>query len=105
SITPDGSKVYVGISTGEPGVDVIDTQLQQLVQNIPLEGRIHYTYVTPDGKHVVAGSIAARTFTVIDTATDEASWSLRFQSERGLGPLEDGGVRPMAFETNPDGTT
>jgi YVTN family beta-propeller protein len=105
SITPDGQKIYVGIMSGDPGVDVIDAGLQRRLRTIPTEGGIHNTFVTPDGKHVVAGSIASRMFTVIDTETDEPIWSLRFQPEKGLGPLEDGGVRPMAFETNEDGST
>jgi YVTN family beta-propeller protein len=105
SITPDGRKIYVGIMSGEPAVDVIDTRTQRLERSIPMEGGIHNTFVTPDGKFAVAGSIAARQFTVIDTNTDEPVWSLRFEPELGLGSLEDAGVRPMAFETNEDGST
>ena len=50
--------------------------------------------MTPDGRHVVAGSIAGRVMTVIDQKTEEPAWT-----------LFDDGVRPMAFETNPDGST
>ncbi|MQA90305.1 MAG: hypothetical protein GEU90_08720 [Gemmatimonas sp.] len=105
SITPDGRKIYVAIMWGDPAVDVIDTRAQRQVESIPMEGGVHNVYVTPDGKHAVAGSIMTRQFTVIDTEFDEPVWSLRFEPEFGLGPLEDGGVRPMAFETNPDGST
>ena len=95
SITPDGRKVYVAITGSDAFVDVIDTREQRNVRRIPMLGGVHNVYVTPDGKYVVAGMIGARTLTVIDTDTDRPVWSLHF----------DGGVRPMAFEQNPDGST
>ncbi|MCH7716883.1 MAG: beta-propeller fold lactonase family protein [Gemmatimonadetes bacterium] len=95
SITPDGRKVYVAITGSDAFVDVIDTRKQRRIRRIPTLGGVHNVYVTPDGKYVVAGMIGARTLTVIDTDTDRPVWSLHF----------DGGVRPMAFEQNPDGST
>ena len=95
SITPDGRKVYVAITGSDAFVDVIDTREQRNVRRIPMLGGVHNVFVTPDGKYVVAGMIGARTLTVIDTDTDRPVWSLHF----------DGGVRPMAFEQNPDGST
>lgn len=94
SISKDGSRVYVGIVSAPGAVDVIDTKMLEKVKSIPTKGGIHNVYVTPDGKHVVAGSIAGRVMTVIDAATDETAWTL----------FEEG-VRPMAFETNADGST
>jgi YVTN family beta-propeller protein len=94
AITPDGRKVYVAIRS-EAFVDVIDVHAQKVVKSIPTLDGVHNVYVTPDGKHLVAGMIAARTLTVIDTRTDEPVWSLHFE----------GGVRPMAFSTNTDGST
>ena len=64
------------------------------VKSIPTKGGIHNVYVTPDGRHVIAGSIAGRLMTVIDQKSEEPIWTL----------FEEG-VRPMAFETNPDGST
>jgi DNA-binding beta-propeller fold protein YncE len=94
SISPDGARVYVGI-VSEPGaVDVVDTRALERVKSIPTKGGIHNVYVTPDGKYVVAGSIAGRLMTVIDAKTDEPSWT-----------LFDEGVRPIAFERKPDGST
>ncbi len=95
SITPDGRKVYVDITGLDAFVDVIDTREQKNVRSIPTLGGVHNVFVTPDGKYVVAGMIGARTLTVIDTETDRPVWSLHF----------DGGVRPMAFERNRDGST
>ena len=94
-ITPDGEKVYVAIARGSGGVDVIDTRTQTNIRHIPTLGGVHNVFVTPDGKYAVAGMIGARTLTVIDTATDEPVWSKEL----------DGGVRPMEFDVNPDGST
>ena len=51
--------------------------------------------MTPDGRYFVAGSVAGRTLTVFDAKTEEQAWMMRF----------DGGVRPIAFEKKPDGST
>jgi YVTN family beta-propeller protein len=94
SISKDGRRVYVGIVSAPGAVDVIDTASLEKVKSIATKGGIHNVYVTPDGEHVVAGSIAGRVMTVIDQATEEPLWTV----------LEEG-VRPLAFETNPDGST
>jgi YVTN family beta-propeller protein len=95
SIAKDGRRVYVAIRE-EPGlVDVIDTATLQKAKSIPIKGAVHNTYVTPDGRYVVAGSIAGKTATAIDAKTEEIAWVMDF----------DLGVRPMAFEANPDGST
>jgi YVTN family beta-propeller protein len=94
AVTPDGNKVYVAIA-GAPFVDIIDTRQQRRIGSIPMLSGVHNVYVTPDGKFAVAGMIGARTMTVIDTQTDQPVWSIHF----------DGGVRPIAFEKNPDGST
>jgi YVTN family beta-propeller protein len=56
---------------------------------------VHNTYVTPDGKFIVAGSIVGKILTVIDAQTLQPVWELPF----------DLGVRPMAFEKGIDGST
>ncbi len=94
-VAKDGSRVYVGIRQAPGGVDVIDTASLTKVKTIPVKGEIHNVYVTPDGKYAVAGSIAASTINVIDTATDTLSWKLEMSA----------GIRPMAFTRNPDGST
>ena len=91
----DGRRVYVGIIQAPGGVDVIDTVSLQRVKTIPTKGTIHNAYVTPDGKYVVAGSIQGKTVNVIDAATEEPAWTLEM----------DLGVRPMTFNSNPDGST
>jgi YVTN family beta-propeller protein len=95
AVSKDGKRVYVAIAQGAGAIDIIDTATMTRAKSIRTEGGIHNTYVTPDGKFVVAGSIPGKKMIVIDQATEAVAWSL---------PTEEG-VRPMAFETNPDGST
>lgn len=95
SISKDGRRVYVAIARGKGAVDVIDTASEEKVKTIPTDGPVHNTYVTPDGKWVVAGSIPSKTITVISSKTETPEWTL----------VMDLGIRPMAFTTNPDGST
>jgi YVTN family beta-propeller protein len=95
AIGRDGRRVYVAIIAQPGAVDVIDTTSAKRVKTIPTKGGIHNTFVTPDGKYVIAGSIAGRNLTVIDSTTEQPVWSLSF----------DNGVRPIGFETNTDGST
>ena len=79
-----------------PGaLDIVDTASLEKIKTIPMKGALHNTYVTPDGKYDVSGSIAGKVITVIDTKTDMPVWTL----DRDLG------IRCMAFTTNPDGST
>jgi YVTN family beta-propeller protein len=94
-IGKDGKRVYVSIRGGAGAVDVVDTTSGTLAKSIAVKGDVHNTYVTPDGKYVVSGSIAGKVMTVIDAKTEEPVWSHDF----------DLGVRPMAFSANPDGST
>jgi YVTN family beta-propeller protein len=95
SISKDGKRVYVSIARAPGAVDVIDTTSLEKVKSIAVKGAVHNTYVTPDGKWVVAGSIPSKTLTVINQKTETPEWSLTM----------DLGIRPMAFNTNPDGST
>jgi len=95
SIGKDGRRVYVGIAAAPGAVDVIDTISLERVKSIPVKGPVHNTYVTPDGRYVVSGSIPSKVVTVIDAQTETPAWSL----------VMDLGIRPMAFATNPDGST
>jgi YVTN family beta-propeller protein len=94
-ISKDGRKVYVGIREAPGALDVIDTALLTRVKTIPVAGEIHNVYVTPDGKFAIAGSIASSTISIVDIATDQMTRTLTMSA----------GVRPMAFDTNPDGST
>jgi DNA-binding beta-propeller fold protein YncE len=95
AITRDGGRVLVGIRA-EPGVvDTIDTASLTRVKSIPVDGSVHNVFVTPDGKYAVSGSIENKAATVIDLQLERSVWEIKF----------DRPVRPMAFETNPDGST
>jgi YVTN family beta-propeller protein len=95
TITKDGGRVLVGIRVQPGFVDVIDTGSFKRLKSIPVDGAVHNIYVTPDGKYAVSGSLENKAATIIDLQTDKAVWTVKFQS----------GVRPMAFETNGDGST
>jgi YVTN family beta-propeller protein len=95
AITRDGKHVLVGIRAGSGSLDVIDTATLKKTMSIAVSGPVHNVYVTPDGKYAVSGSIEAKTLTVVDLRSEQAVWDLN------LGA----GVRPMAFETNSDGST
>lgn len=95
AIRKDGRRVYVAIQGPEGGVDVIDTVSEERVKFIRVLRGVHNTFITPDGKQVVAGSTGGNVATVIDTETELPVWSIHFE----------GGVRPLCFETNPDGST
>lgn len=95
TVTPDGATVYVGIMEMPGTVDIINTRTLINEKTLSVNGAIHNIYITPDGNYAVAGSIHTRTINVIDTKTRELDWTLTL----------DAGIRPMAFDTNPDGST
>lgn len=102
SIGRDGRFVYVGIMDGEGGIDVIDTMTLENARHIDTDSRVHNTYVTPDGHYFLAGTFGGdENLLVYDAGTEELAWSL-FE-KRNDTFLE--GVRPIAFETAPDGST
>ncbi len=94
AITKDGSRILVGIRAPQGAVDVIDAISFTLLKSIPVDS-VHNIYVTPDGNFAVSGSLESKSVTVIDLHSYEVAWKL------DLGQP----VRPMAFETNSDGST
>ena len=95
TITKDGRRVLVGIREDPGSVDVIDTKSLERTKSISVDGSVHNIFVTPDGKYAVSGSIENKAATVVDLNSEKAAWEVKF----------DRGVRPMAFEVNPDGST
>jgi YVTN family beta-propeller protein len=95
AITKDGRRVVVGIAQEPGALDIVDTHALKVTKSVPVHGRLHNVYVTPDSKYVVTGSVRHKILTVIDLATEQPVWELKF----------DGGVRPMAIEAGPDGAT
>jgi YVTN family beta-propeller protein len=95
AVAKDGSRIFVGIARGHGAVDVIDAKTLIRSKSIVVNGRLHNIYVTPDGKHLITGSIPGKLMTVIDLEREVPVWELAF----GLG------VRPMSIEAAPDGST
>jgi YVTN family beta-propeller protein len=95
SASKDGRHLVVCIRSAPGAVDIIDPVSLTLKKTIPVKGGLHDGYVTPDGKYAVVGSISGRIVTVIDLQTEEIAWELKMGD----------GVRPMAIETNTDGST
>jgi YVTN family beta-propeller protein len=97
AISKDGRRVYQAIHGAPFGVDVIDTATLTNAKRLPLDGlQIHNTYVTPDGKYVIAASDdQSFNVAIIDQKTEQPVRTIKF----GNRP------RPLAFYTNPDGST
>jgi YVTN family beta-propeller protein len=95
AVTKDGGRVIVGIARDPGALDIIDTKTLTRTKSIPVHGRLHNVYVTPDGKYAITGSIKNKMLTVIDLATEEPVWELAFEA----------GVRPMTIEAGADGST
>jgi YVTN family beta-propeller protein len=95
AVSKDGARVLVGIRADPGTVDVIDTKSLEHSKSIPVDGSVHNIYVTPDGNYAVSGSIENKAATVIDLRNEQVAWGIKF----------DRGVRPMAFEANPEGST
>ena len=93
-------KLYVGIRSA-PYVDVIDIDTHEVIKTISVNDGVHNVYITDDYQHVIIGLGAAPpteddpAIQVIDANTDEVVWGV---------PLEGHRVRPMAIESNDDGT-
>ena len=81
------------VETG--GVDIVDTSSLERVKTLPMKEAVHDLFITPDGKHVLAGSATANFITLIDVQSQEAA---------GTIPL-DATPLTMAIESGPDGST
>ena len=96
AVTKNGDRIVVAVARGKGGLDIVDANTLTLKKTISTNGgRLHNVYVTPDSKYVIGGSIPSKRLYVFDLATEELAWDLQM----------DLGVRPMAIETNPDGST
>jgi len=96
SVTKNGDRIVVAIARGKGGLDIVDAATLTLKKTISTNGgRLHNVYVTPDNKYVVGGSIPSKTFYAFDLDKETLAWAM---------PM-DLGVRCMAIETNPDGST
>tara|TARA_B100000029_G_C17590198_1_gene962269 strand:- start:451 stop:1470 length:1020 start_codon:yes stop_codon:yes gene_type:complete len=94
------NKLYVGIRDAAY-LQVIDLDSREVIKTLPVHGGIHNVYVTKDDKWIVAGlgvhpkTLDEPTIQVIDASTDEIAFGISLEGFR---------VRPMAIESNPDGS-
>src|ERR1700731_1590519 len=96
AVTKNGDRIAIAVARGKGGLDIVDAATLTLKKTISTNGGgPHNVYVTPDSKYVVGGSIPAKTFYVFDLEKEQLAWAM---------PM-DLGVRCMAIETNPDGST
>jgi YVTN family beta-propeller protein len=102
SIGKDGRYVYVGIMQEPGGIDVIDTRSRENVDHIDTGSRVHNVYVTPDGEHIVAGTFGGEgNLDVFNARTRERVFQL--YPPMSADALD--GIRPITFDTHPDGST
>jgi YVTN family beta-propeller protein len=94
AVARDG-RIVVGIARDPGALDIIDPVNLTRTKSVPVNGRLHNVYVTPDSKYAVTGSIRTGIVTIIDLATEQPAWELKL----------DKGIRPMAIEAGPDGST
>ena len=95
AVTRDGKRIVVAIARDPAALDIIDTVSLTRTKSIPMNGRLHNTYITPDSKYAVSGSVRSEFLNVVDLATEQVAWEIKMK----------GGVRPMTFEVNADGST
>ncbi len=95
AVTKDGRRIFICIAEKPGALDIVDTASLQKAKSIPMKAPLHNVYVTPDGRFAVAGSVRGKFAVVVDVETEQVAWEIAF----------DEGVRPMAFDANPDGST
>jgi YVTN family beta-propeller protein len=95
AVTKDGRRIFICIAEKPGALDIVDAASLQKAKSIPMKAPLHNVYVTPDGRFAVAGSVRGKFAVVVDVETEQVAWEVAF----------DQGVRPMAFDANPDGST
>jgi len=94
------NKLYVGIRDSAH-LQIIDLGTHEVIKTLPVHYGIHNVYVTKDDEYVIAGlgknpdTLDEPTIQVIDASTDEIVFGI---------PLDGHRVRPMAIESNADGS-
>ncbi len=96
-------KIYIGIASGAPVVDVFDLDTHEKITSIPVTTGIHNVYVSPDGNWVVAGlnGRSQGSIQIIDPNIDEVVGTITLEDDQGVPHT----VRPMAFLAADDGST
>src|SRR4029450_2577458 len=77
AVTKNGDRILVGIARGPGAVDVIDAKTLTRTKSILVNGRLHNIYVTPDGKHLITGSIPNKLLAATDLQREGRGWAPR----------------------------
>jgi DNA-binding beta-propeller fold protein YncE len=94
------NKLYVAIRDSAH-LQIIDLDSHKVIKTLSVHAGIHNVYVTKDDNYIVAGlgaypeTFDEPTIQVIDASTDEIAFSISLEGFR---------VRPMAIESNSDGS-
>jgi YVTN family beta-propeller protein len=94
TVAKDG-RIFVAIARDPGALDIIDPVKLEKTNSVPMRGRLHNIYMTPDQKYVICGSVQKHFVAVVDATTEKIAWEYQF----------DLGVRPMTIEANADGST
>lgn len=93
AISPDGQRLFVAIATEPGAIDIIDTETYEH-WTLFTAGGMYEVVVTPDGQHVIAGSVGGRHMVVVDAEAPGQQWRLFEEA-----------VLAVAVETHADGST
>src|SRR5262245_60972725 len=64
--TKAGDRIMISTARETGSDDITDASTMTQTKSIPVNGRLHNYYVTPDGEHLITGSIPGKLLTVID---------------------------------------
>ncbi len=96
AVAKDG-RIVVGIARDPGALDIIDPATLTLSKSVPVKEQAaqRLCHARQQIAAAVTGSIRTGIMTVIDLATEQPAWEIKF----------DKGIRPMTIEANPDGST
>jgi YVTN family beta-propeller protein len=100
-LSRDGARLYSGIwplqgDENKHGyIQIIDTADLRVIKTLKVQGGIHDTWMSPDGKELLAMSPEGRFMDLFDTRNDQRLWVCCHDAEIGT----------MNMEAHPDGST
>lgn len=94
-LSDDGSRLYVGNSSGATSVSVIDTATRTVVATVPTPGPAFQLELSPDGSQLYVPSLTGGVVRVISTVTNTVSATYSLPA----------GARPWGVAATPDGAT
>src|SRR6267154_1946968 len=102
-LSANTARIYVTNSAGNT-IDVVDSATNKVVQTIKGIEVPHGVNFSPDGKRVYISNEAEAVLDVVDRETGQIIKAVPLSGHPNNIAV-DQGVRPMAFDANPDGST